>query len=102
MNDTAPSADDFGTPISRRGDRQEMSNLSRLPPIAAAIHPETKQVIVIMRGEKGFSVVINPAPPEELNKGFGVNKAQAAAMLAGLLEGWNSPNANPEAHEGKE
>lgn len=99
MSDSIPSASDFGAPISRRGDRQEMSNLSKLPAIAAVTHPVTGAPVIVTRGFRGYSEIVNPVPVDELNKAFGVTKAQAAAMLAGSMFGFDAPAANPDMYD---
>lgn len=82
-----------------KGTLAEMSNLSRLPEIAAAVQPETGQIVVITRGYRGCSAVVNPMPVDELNKQFGATKQQAAAMLGGALHGWGSDAANIDNYD---
>lgn len=67
----------------------------------------TGELIVIKRGELGYYVsdwsssdpAKNCALADEYNAEMGVTKAQAAAMQAGSLFGWNVPAANPEAYD---
>lgn len=66
----------------------------------------TGELIVITKGEKGYSptdVFPQNASPKEgaaaLNAANGVTKAQEAAMVAGSMFGWETPAANPKNYD---
>ena len=66
----------------------------------------TGELIVITKGEKGYSptgVFPQDTSPKEgaaaLNAANGVTKAQEAAMVAGSMFGWDTPAANPKNYD---
>ena len=66
----------------------------------------TGELIVIAKGEKGYSptgVLPQDTSPKEgaaaLNAANGVTKAQEAAMVAGSMFGWETPAANPKNYD---
>lgn len=66
----------------------------------------TGELIVITKGEKGYSPTDvfpqNTSPKEgaaALNAANGVTKAQEAAMVAGSMFGWEMPAANPKNYD---
>lgn len=66
----------------------------------------TGELIVITKGEKGYSPTDvypqNTSPKEgaaALNAANGVTKAQEAAMVAGSMFGWETPAANPKNYD---
>ena len=66
----------------------------------------TGELIVIAKGEKGYSptgVFPQDTSPKEgaaaLNAANGVTKAQEAAMVAGSMFGWETPAANPKNYD---
>ena len=66
----------------------------------------TGELIVITKGEKGYSPTDvypqNTSPKEgaaALNAANGVTKAQEAAMVAGSMFGWDTPAANPKNYD---
>ena len=66
----------------------------------------TGELIVITKGEKGYSptdVFPQDTSPKEgaaaLNAANGVTKAQEAAMVAGSMFGWETPAANPKNYD---
>jgi hypothetical protein len=65
--------------------------LSRLPGIAFATLAATGETIAICRGESTYFRVESTKTAEELNALYGVSQAQARAMLAGVLLGWEEP-----------
>jgi hypothetical protein len=76
-----------------------------LPEIAYAVLPSSEgtdhsQTIAIKRGKSGyFKISQASCTAEEMNRINGVSKAQAAAMLAGSLFGWDVPGADPERYD---
>ena len=66
----------------------------------------TGELIVITKGEKGYSPTDvfpqNTSPKEgaaALNAANGVTKAQEAAMVTGSMFGWETPAANPKNYD---
>ena len=77
-----------------------------LPPYCFGILPSTGEVIKIIRYEKGYiplkAVPVGDAKTSGvalLNDAIGVSKAQAAAMQAGSLFGWDCPAASPKSYD---
>lgn len=73
-----------------------------LPDMCYVEHPENGQIVIVKRGEDGYF----PTSPADhagedfgkvkrLNRSIGVDKRQAAAMLAGSMFGWAVPAADP-------
>ena len=50
-------------------------------------------------GAEPTGIQTDAAAIETLNRHNGVSKQQAAAMLGGLMEGWQSPHANPDNYD---
>lgn len=77
-----------------------------LPPYCFGILPSTGEVIKITRYEKGY-IPLKARPQgdaknygaEPLNDAIGVSKAQAAAMQAGSMFGWDCPAAKPKSYD---
>ena len=77
-----------------------------LPPYSFGILPSTGEVIKITRYEKGY-IPLKARPQgeaknygaEPLNDAIGVSKAQAAAMQAGSMFGWDCPAAKPKSYD---
>jgi hypothetical protein len=67
-----------------------------LPKICYAVHPETKEAVLIVRGE----TEPRPAPyiddVQHYNKKLGISDIQQQCMLAGITKGWNSPESDPK------
>lgn len=67
----------------------------------------TKEIVIIKRGESGYYQTgihaKNKAEGmkivDEYNQKLGVSKAQAAAMEAGSMFGWNIPAADPRSYD---
>ena len=65
----------------------------------------TGELIVITKGEKGYSPTdvypqnTSPKGAAALNAANGVTKAQEAAMVAGSMFGWETPAANPKNYD---
>lgn len=71
-----------------------------LPEMCYALDEVEKRVILIKRGEQGFYKTNWPAGytqemVDKLNEKIGVTKAQAEAMIAGSMFGWDVPAADP-------
>lgn len=75
--------------------RPTRPSVSRLPGIAFATLPSTGETIAIRHGERVYYRVETTKTAEALNAMYGVSQAQAEAMLAGLLRGWDAPRAEP-------
>lgn len=56
-------------------------------------------ILGILRGESGYCPIYSAADPDELNASLGVSKAEAAAMLAGSMFGWDCPGADPASYD---
>lgn len=77
-----------------------------LPPYCFGILPSTGEIIKIRRYEKGY-IPLKAQPvgeakkygAEPLNDAIGVSKAQAAAMEAGSMFGWDCPAAKPKSYD---
>lgn len=72
---------------------------SELPGIAFATLPTTGETIAIRHGERVYYRVGTTKTAEELNAMYGVSQAQANAMLACVLAGWETLAMNPENYE---
>lgn len=80
---------------------------SSLPERCYATLPSNGRLIVITKGEKGYTDVSNEYDSPERNKELaqehnaemGVTKAQAAAMLCGSMFGWQPPGADPKNYD---
>ena len=77
---------------------------SSLPERSYAVHPENGSLIIITKGESGYTDVNDSKNSAEKNKELadghnaemGVTKAQKEAMLGGITNGWQTPSANPQ------
>ncbi|MFR8525621.1 MAG: hypothetical protein ACLVDP_00830 [Flavonifractor plautii] len=77
-----------------------------LPEKCFAILPSSGELIVIERYKPGYQVSpmahFKGKTPQQtadvLNGDMGVTRAQAAAMLAGVTQGWTSPAADPNRY----
>lgn len=82
-------------------------NSSALPEHCYAVLPGSGQLIEVRRGEKGYYPCAYSTSDREYNKVLanyfnaheGISKAQAAAMLAGSMFGWNVPAADPACYD---
>lgn len=78
-----------------------------LPEHCYAVPPGSGQLIEIRRGENGYYPCAYSTSDREYNKVLanyfnaheGITKAQAAAMLAGSMFGWNIPAADPAHYD---
>lgn len=78
------------------------SILSKLPGIAFATLAATGETIAICRGEPTYYRVESTRSAEELNALYGVSKAQARAMLVGVVLGWDAELVDPQHYEDDE
>ncbi len=80
---------------------------SSLPEQCYGVLPSTGELVIVKKGESGYyrtdidtgSKEENHALAEEYNGKLGVSKAQAAAMLAGSMFGWQVPAADPKHYD---
>lgn len=79
---------------------------SSLPKKCFSALDSTGEIIIITRGETGYQPSgqwLQRVSPQEgadrLNESSGVTKAQAAAMKAGFLFGWDTPAADPKNYD---
>ena len=80
---------------------------SSLPEQCFSVLPSTGELIVIQKGEPGYSPskVLLDTPEDDrryadhMNENFHVTKAQEAAMLAGSIFGWRVPAADPKNYD---
>lgn len=77
-----------------------------LPEKCFTVQPSSGELIVIERYKPGYQVSpmahFKGKTPQQtadvLNSNMGVTRAQAAAMLAGVTQGWTSPAADPNRY----
>ena len=82
-------------------------NSAVLPEHCYAVLPGSGQLIEVRRGEKGYypcaystgDRAYNEVLANQFNSHEGISKAQAAAMLAGSMFGWNVPAADPAHYD---
>lgn len=60
--------------------------------------PGISPVIAVKRGEAGYHPIHTRKTALEINQAEGVTRAQAQAMYAGSMFGWDSPGAHPNAY----
>ena len=80
---------------------------SSLPEQCYGVLPDTGELIIIKKGESGYyrtdiaatGKEETRALADEYNGKAGVSKAQAAAMLAGSMFGWQVPAADPKNYD---
>ena len=83
--------------------KQEMEEL--LPKVSFTFVPSTQEIGIIRRGESGyipsgkFSLRHPLLEVDSLNRMFNVTKAQASAMSAGSILGWDVPAADPRNYD---
>ena len=78
-----------------------------LPERCYSILESTGEIIVLARGKSGYyktdfsssDKAFNKQFVNERNEALGVTKAQAAAMYAGSMFGWDTPAANPSFYD---
>jgi hypothetical protein len=74
------------------------SGKSQLPALAFATLAVTGATIAIVRGESRYERIHTTHSADELNRQHGVTRAQARAMLAGVLIGWRARLADPDRY----
>ena len=81
---------------------------SSLPGQCFSILPSSGELILLTKGEQGYSPCYDFSTPDaKQNREFaddrnmknGVTKAQEAAMLAGSMFGWHTPAADPKNYD---
>lgn len=80
---------------------------SDLPERCYAVLPSGDEIIIVKKGESGYYHTDKYGHDraealtivDECNEVGGVNKAQAAAMLAGSMFGWDTPAADPKNYD---
>lgn len=80
---------------------------SSLPEQCYSVLPDTGELIIVKKGETGYyrtdidmgGKEENRTLMEEYNGKLGVSKAQAFAMLAGSMFGWQVPAADPKSYD---
>lgn len=80
---------------------------SSLPERAYNVHPTDGSLIIITKGESGYTEANNGERDPEKNRKLadghnsemGVTKAQAEAMLAGSMFGWHVQGADPKSYD---
>ena len=77
-----------------------------LPAVCYGKMPEKRAIVMLERGFDGYRSAPFAAKRgtsrklvDELNGELGVTKAQAAAMLGGVMKGWASPAADPKNYD---
>ena len=78
-----------------------------LPEKCYAVLPSGDEIIIVKKGESGYFHTDKyghdrthaQAIVDEYNGQLGVSKAQAAAMLAGAMFGWEVPAADPKNYD---
>ena len=79
---------------------------SKLPEYCYGVNLTNKTVIIIKRDESGYyktdmapfaTIEEAKAVANEYNDRLGVTRAQAAAMSAGSMFGWDVPGADPDS-----
>jgi hypothetical protein len=69
-----------------------------LPTYCYAMHPSTKEITMIRRGQMGYHVFPDDGTGltvDDLNRAIGVTAAQREAMSAGSIFGFHVPGADP-------
>lgn len=80
---------------------------SSLPDKCYNVLPGSDEIIIVRKGEDGYCRTDKyghdrgcaQAIADERNEQLGVSRAQAAAMLAGALSGWDAPAADPKNYD---
>lgn len=79
---------------------------SSLPIVCYGKVPDKRAIVMFERGFDGYRSAsfatkgrTNQKLVDELNSELGVTKAQAAAMLAGAMRGWDAPAADPKNYD---
>ena len=80
---------------------------SSLPDMSYSVLPSGNEIIIVKKGETGYyRTDIHGQDRADLlrivaehNQAGGVSKAQATAMLAGSMFGWDTPAADPKSYD---
>jgi hypothetical protein len=75
--------------------RSLADKLRDLPPFCAVRIPSSGQPALVKRGEQGYWPRVHSFDVEVFNRRMGVTLAQAEAMLAGSMFGFDVPGADP-------
>ena len=76
-----------------------------LPSVAAAEHPVTGEIIMVMKDRSGYwpastlGILDRTLSAEKWNTAHGISKAEAEAMFAGSMWGWDVPAADPANYD---
>jgi hypothetical protein len=76
-----------------------------LPSVAAAEHPVTGVLIMVMKDRLGYwlpstiGIVDETMTADKWNTAHGISKAESEAMLAGSLFGFDIPAADPANYD---
>lgn len=79
-----------------------MTNLDKLPRVAAHAHLEDGRLIFVLRGQNRFweketlALTDNTMTADAWNEANGISKVEAEAMFAGAIFGWDAPIADPD------
>ena len=74
-------------------------NKRGLPAYCYAIAPKTGLPVRIFRGEHAMFGVRPDMMVSKANAQIGVDARQAAAMVGGVLYGWDGPHADPAQYD---
>lgn len=100
-----PSPGDYNFYVFCYDKEMLMNQLAKnrgLPRYCYAYLPTTKEEIRIDFAESGYTPIRkqgNGRAANEMNRELGVNPAQAEAMKAGSMFGWNVPAAYPQSYD---
>lgn len=75
------------------------ATFSKLPSIAFTDLPATGETVAILRGQSAYYHIGSAKNADELNRMYGVSRAQSRAMLAGATHGWATPLADPDNYD---
>lgn len=72
-----------------------------LPAISFYVHDVTNEAILIERGEMSYfpQYQMTKSDVDELNRLHGITRAQAEAMYAGALFGWDVAASDPKLYD---
>jgi len=88
-----------------RAEKEESMSKNTLPRVAAAEHPVTRELIMVMKDRSGYwpasvvGIVDETMAAEKWNTAHGISKAEAEAMFAGSMWGWDVPAADPANYD---
>lgn len=79
--------------------------MNKLPEECLVLHPASGEIVMVKRGVMGYFPQREENEPwgaenlDLINKRRGVTKAQAEAMKAGSMFGWDVPASNPDNYD---